>query len=115
MMQTLETLEICKISTKSTFDETLSSGEYCQQRIAQLQQSLLLSNASNANSSITINNKAKFPTISFIDFQVGDIALFMPANVNNRKIWMAFSSGSPYRFLAEVSLYFDVLPFHALL
>lgn len=35
--------------------------------------------------------------------QAGDIVLFMPALVQGgRKIWMAFNSGSPYHFLAEV-------------
>jgi hypothetical protein len=48
------------------------------------------------------SRKIRYPVISFMDFQAGDIALFMPAYVNNRKIWMAFNSGYPYRFLAEV-------------
>jgi len=44
------------------------------------------------------------PKISFTDFQVGDAALFMPTQAENRKIWMAFHAGTPYRFLAEESL-----------
>jgi len=44
------------------------------------------------------------PVITFIDFRVGDIALFMPVNVDDRKIWIAFNSNCPYRFLSEASL-----------
>jgi hypothetical protein len=46
--------------------------------------------------------RSKYPVISFMDFRVDDIALFMPAVVNNKKIWMAFNSGFPYHFLDEV-------------
>jgi len=44
------------------------------------------------------------PVISFMDFRVGDIALFMPQYADNRKIWIAFNSNSPYHFLEDQSL-----------
>jgi len=56
------------------------------------------------NISTTIETR-KLPVITFMDFQVGDVALFMPAFVNNAKIWMAFNSGYPYRFLSEVRIF----------
>lgn len=44
----------------------------------------------------------EYPKISFMNFKVGDIVLFMPAFVDNRKIWMAFNSGVPHYFLSDV-------------
>lgn len=44
----------------------------------------------------------QFPKLSFLNFEVGDIVLFMPALVNNQQIWMAFNSGQPNYFLSEV-------------
>jgi hypothetical protein len=41
--------------------------------------------------------------ISFMNFSVGDIALFVPID-EKRTTWMAFHSNRPYRFLAQVSL-----------
>lgn len=61
------------------------------------------------NMILLLKRKTRYPEITFMDFQIGDIALFMPAYVNNRKIWMAFNSGFPYRFLAEVSICFMYL------
>lgn len=45
-----------------------------------------------------------FPKLSFLNFEAGDIALFMPAFVENRRIWMAFNSGSPHYYLSQESL-----------
>lgn len=56
------------------------------------------------NISTTIETR-KLPVITFMDFQVGDVALFMPAFVNNARVWMAFNSGYPYRFLSEVRIF----------
>jgi hypothetical protein len=42
------------------------------------------------------------PRISFMDFKAGDIALFLPAAAENRKIWMAYHASTPSRYLAEV-------------
>lgn len=50
-----------------------------------------------------LSHSLRNPVITFIDFQVGDIALFMPLSTENRKVWIAFNSNSPYHFLAEVS------------
>jgi len=44
------------------------------------------------------------PKISFMNFEVGSIALFVPVG-SDRTIWMAFHSGKPNRFLAQSSLY----------
>lgn len=44
----------------------------------------------------------QFPKLSFLNFEVGDIVLFMPALVNGQQIWMAFNSGQPNYFLSEV-------------
>ena len=40
--------------------------------------------------------------ISFMNFSIGDIALFVPID-EKKSIWMAFHSSRPYRFLAQVS------------
>lgn len=45
-----------------------------------------------------------FPKLSFLNFQIGDIALFMPAISDNRRVWMAFNSGCPNYYLSQVSL-----------
>ncbi len=50
-----------------------------------------------------MSSMLKYPLIAFMDFKVGDIALFMPQQVDNRKIWIAFNSSFPYRFLSDVS------------
>ena len=50
-----------------------------------------------------LSHSLRNPVITFIDFQVGDVALFMPLHHDNRKIWIAFNSSSPYHFLSEVS------------
>jgi hypothetical protein len=49
-------------------------------------------------------NRWQYPRLSFMDFKIGDIALFMPAFIEHKKIWMAFNSGSPNYFLADDSL-----------
>lgn len=46
--------------------------------------------------------------ISFMDFQVNDIALFLPVN-EKRDIWMAFHAYKPHRYLAPVSTYLLLL------
>jgi hypothetical protein len=43
------------------------------------------------------------PKISFMNFQPGSIALFVPVDAS-KKVWMAFHSGRPNHFLAEVRL-----------
>jgi hypothetical protein len=52
-----------------------------------------------------LNHQLKYPKISFTDFRAGDIALFMPVMTENRKIWMAFHASTPYRYLADVSVF----------
>jgi hypothetical protein len=52
--------------------------------------------------SLAYTSKQQYPKITFMHFAVGDITLFMPAFVDNRKLWMAFNSGAPHYFLAEV-------------
>lgn len=44
------------------------------------------------------------PKISFMNFNVGSIALFIPTD-NAKKIWMAFHCGKPNHFLEARSLY----------
>jgi hypothetical protein len=44
----------------------------------------------------------ELPKLSFLSFQDGDIALFMPAFLDNRRIWMAFNSGCPHYYLSQV-------------
>jgi len=39
--------------------------------------------------------------ISFMNFKAGSIALFVPVDAS-RKVWMAFHSNKPNRFLAQV-------------
>jgi hypothetical protein len=39
--------------------------------------------------------------ISFMNFSIGDVALFVPID-DKRQHWMAFHSNRPYRFLAQV-------------
>jgi hypothetical protein len=49
--------------------------------------------------------------ISFMNFSIGDIALFVPID-DKRQHWMAFHSNRPYRFLAQVhSLLFSSVSF----
>eukprot|EP01038_Epipyxis_sp_PR26KG_P005054 gene5054-7055_t len=44
----------------------------------------------------------QFPLyISFMDFQVGDIALFIPIIIDNKKLWGAFHANRPNRYLSE--------------
>lgn len=55
----------------------------------------------------------KFSTLSFLNFEVGNLALFMPTedNADDQGIWVAFSCNCPHRYLAEVSslhLFFTV-------
>ena len=42
------------------------------------------------------------PKISFKDFRVGDVMLFIPTS-EARKKWIAFHTGAPHRFLSDVS------------
>jgi len=49
-------------------------------------------------------NRWQYPRLSFMNFKIGDIALFMPALIDQNKIWMAFNSGAPNYFLADDSL-----------
>lgn len=51
-----------------------------------------------------LQHQQKHPKITFKNFQVGDIALFVPHSVENRQKWTAFHSNSPYRFLSDESL-----------
>jgi hypothetical protein len=51
-----------------------------------------------------VSERLRSPMISMMDFKTGDIALFMPAFATNRKVWMAFNSGYPFRFLSEDSV-----------
>eukprot|EP01032_Pedospumella_encystans_P013316 gene13316-15338_t len=51
-----------------------------------------------------LHTQLKYPKITFLDFKAGDVALFMPVDTENRKIWMAFHAGTPYRYLAQDSL-----------
>lgn len=44
----------------------------------------------------TEDSTPHFPTISFLNFTIGDIALFMPASIDSlpqKQVWMAFNSG----------------------
>lgn len=51
-----------------------------------------------------VAKKTQHPMLALMDFKVGDVALFMPAfTASNKRIWMAFNSGYPHRFLSEVS------------
>ena len=51
-----------------------------------------------------LHTQLKYPKITFLDFKAGDVALFMPVDTENRKIWMAFHAGTPYRYLAQVPI-----------
>ena len=96
-MPTLEDLSVCNIATPSLYDTRSSVGEYCRSSLCSIR-------------NFIVETKNKHPQISFSNLKVGDIALFMPANVNNRRIWMAFSAGkSRYKFLAEVRSEIPVL------
>ncbi len=51
--------------------------------------------------------RTKYSRISFLNFEVGDLALFRPVEVERQSaleqaIWVAFSCNCPYRFLAKV-------------
>ncbi|KAJ1431006.1 hypothetical protein B484DRAFT_395634 [Ochromonadaceae sp. CCMP2298] len=46
----------------------------------------------------------RHPKITYMDFRVGDVALFMPVVTGNRRIWMAFHSNALHRYLAEDSI-----------
>ena len=90
-LHNIENFEMCKLTAQSLFNETITRGEYCTSMIKKFHQ-------------MASDLKSRCPTISFLDFKVGDIALFMPTDVTNRKNWMAFSAGGPHRFLAEVTI-----------
>jgi hypothetical protein len=51
----------------------------------------------------TVVVPSEYPTISFMDFQVGNIGLFFPVN-KERDVWMAFNSNKPHYFVAKESL-----------
>lgn len=59
---------------------------------------------STQNLCTLVVNRWQYPRLSFMDFKIGDIALFMPAFIEHKKIWMAFNSGAPNYFLADDSL-----------
>jgi hypothetical protein len=57
------------------------------------------------NLGISLTKKShELPKLSFLSFQMGDIALFLPAFLDNRRIWMAFNSGCPHYYLSQESL-----------
>ena len=41
--------------------------------------------------------------ISFMNFKAGSIALFVPVDAS-KKVWMAFHSNKPNRFLSQVNM-----------
>jgi hypothetical protein len=48
--------------------------------------------------------RGRYPTLSFMEFKVGDCVVFMPGKLpNERLVWVAFNSGCPYHYLAEES------------
>jgi hypothetical protein len=49
-----------------------------------------------------LNQQLANPRISFMDFKAGDIALFLPAAAENRRVWMAYHASTPSRYLSEV-------------
>lgn len=46
--------------------------------------------------------------ISFMNFAIGDIALFVPTD-ERKTVWMAFHSNRPYRYLAQVKIFLIML------
>jgi hypothetical protein len=84
------------------FYDALDEQEY--QKLLNNQQLIQVTIENMRKLMITLAYRNRLPVISFMDFKVDDIALFMPANINNRKIWMAYNSGCPYHFLAEESV-----------
>jgi hypothetical protein len=44
------------------------------------------------------------PMISFLDFQSGDIALFLPMDAQTRDVWSAFNSMRQHHYLSEQSM-----------
>ena len=57
----------------------------------------------NIDSEIIPLCKPVVPTISFLDFKIGDVALFVPIDPKTKLIWMAFHHCKPNRYLAEVN------------
>ena len=51
--------------------------------------------------------KELLPKISFLDFQSGDIALFLPMDAQIRSVWSAFNSMKQHFYLSEVSIFFQ--------
>jgi hypothetical protein len=57
-------------------------------------------------------NTPNYPLITFMRFEVGDIALFLRVDISpNHQIWTAFNSNAPYRFLADVSYNLPIIIF----
>lgn len=98
--EAVKNLRLLKGTLPIKLSQELESGPGSEEQLGHLITSVftLINNLKQC-----LTHSLRNPVITFMEFAVGDIALFMPLHTDNRKVWIAFNSNSPYHFLADVS------------